>query len=184
MLKLNNDVLALNRVVTEAKRFLSLCKPAPQTRTKQNRVVGEKWVAPVRNGYKTNFDDAMFHDTGKAGLGVVIQNHEGEVMAALSEKIPMPPSITQLELLAARRAALFAQEVGLRNSILEGDSKIVINSLRRGDMFQYAFGHLIQDTLVYVNALESYSFSHVLRQGNFVADALAKKARFGSSLTV
>lgn len=152
-LRLNNEVLPLNRVVTEAKRFLSLYKLAPQTRMKQNRAVRNKWVAPVRNEYKTNLDGAMIHDTGEVGLGVVIWNHEGEVMAALSEKIPQPPSVTQLELLAARRAALFVQEVGLHNSILEGDSEIVINSLKRCDMFQSAFGHLIQDTLVYVNAL-------------------------------
>ena len=60
----------------------------------------------------------------------------------------------------------------------------VINSLRKCDIFQSAFGHLIQDTLVYVNSLQSFSFSHVYRQGNSVADALAKKARFGSFLTV
>ena len=45
-------------------------------------------------------------------------------------------------------------------------------------MFQYAFGHLIQDTMVYVDSLESYSFSHIYRQGNSVADALAKKGFF------
>ena len=67
---------------------------------------------------------------------------------------------------------------------MEGDSEIVINSFRKGDMFQSAFGHLIKGMLVYVNSLESYSFSHIYRQGNSVADALAKKAKFVSSLTV
>jgi len=105
-------------------------------------------------------------------------------MAAMSEKIPLPPFVTQLECLAAKLAALFVQEVGLRHTTLEGDSKTVINSLKRGDMFQSAFGHLIHDTLAFVEALESYTFSYVLRQGNSVADALAKKAKFGSSLTI
>ena len=49
-------------------------------------------------------------------------------------------------------------------------------------MFQYAFGHLIQDTMVYVDSLESYSFSHIYRQGNSVADALAKKGLFFNCL--
>ena len=89
-----------------------------------------------------------------------------------------------MELLAARQAALFVQEVGLHSSILEGDSEIVINSLRKGEMFQSTFGHLIQDTMVYINSLQSFSFSHIYRQGNSVADALAKKAKFGSSLTI
>ena len=93
----------------------------------------------------------MFHNSSEATLGVVIRNHEREVMAALSnKKKTLPPSITQLELLATRQAALFVQEVGLHSSILEGDSEIV------GDMFQYAFGHIIQDTLVYVNSLQSF----------------------------
>lgn len=105
-------------------------------------------------------------------------------MTAMSEKIPLPPSVTQLECLATKRAALFVQEVGLCHTTLEGDSETIINSLKRGDMFQSAFEHLIHDTLAYVEALESCTFSHVLRQGNSVADALAKKAKFGSSLTV
>lgn len=32
----------------------------------------------------------MFTDTGEAGIGVVIQNRDGDVMVALSEKIPQP----------------------------------------------------------------------------------------------
>ena len=91
---------------------------------KQTRTARVKWTAPNRNGYETNFDSAMFHDSGEAGLGLVIWNHEGEVMAGLSEKIPFPPSVTQLELIVARRVALLVQEVGLRNSILEGDWKL------------------------------------------------------------
>ena len=65
---------------------LSLHKPTPQTRMKQTRTARERWTAPDRNGYKTNFDGAMFHDSGEVGLGVVIRNDEGEVMAALSGK--------------------------------------------------------------------------------------------------
>ena len=99
MLRLNTEALPLNRVVVEAKRYLSPHKPAPYTKIKQTRTARVKWTAPDINGYKTNFDGAMFHDSGEAGLGVVIRNHEGEVMASLSEKIPLPPSVTQLELL-------------------------------------------------------------------------------------
>ena len=51
-------------------------------------------------------------------------------------------------------------------------------------MFQSAYGHLIKDTLSYVHSLRSFSFSHSYRQGNSVADALAKNARFCSGLTV
>ena len=126
----------------------------------------------------------MFTDKGKAGLGVVIRNHAGEIIAALSEKIPQPPLVTCLELLVARHATIFVHEVGLHESILEGDSETVIKFLQKGDMFQFAYGHLFKDTMLNVNSLRSSSFSHTYRKGNSVVDALAKKARFSSNLTI
>lgn len=100
--RLKQDVVPLNRVVFEAKRYLSLHKLVRMTKLQLLRSAGMKWRLPDRIGYKTNFDGAMFHDTGEAGLGIVIQNHEGEVMVALSEEIPQPSLVTLLELLAAR----------------------------------------------------------------------------------
>ena len=55
--------------------------------------------------YKTNFDRAVFAKSREAGIGVVIRNSNGEVVVALSEKIPNPNSVEVLEALAARRAA-------------------------------------------------------------------------------
>ena len=78
---------------------------------------------------------------------MVIRNSKDEVMASLSEKIPNPPSIVLLELLAARRAALFINEIGLDNSIPEGDSEVIINALNKGALFNTALGYLLKDTL-------------------------------------
>ena len=61
---------------------------------------------------KINFDGAWFRESDKASLGVVIQNGEGQVLAALFEQIVKPPTVEILELLAARRAVTFAAESG------------------------------------------------------------------------
>ena len=61
---------------------------------------------------KINFDGAWFRELDKAGLGVVIRNGEGQVLAALSEQIVKPPTVEILELLAARSAVTFAAESG------------------------------------------------------------------------
>ena len=61
---------------------------------------------------KINFDGAWFRELDKGGLGVVIRNGEGQVLAALSEQIVKPPTVEILELLAARRAVTFAAESG------------------------------------------------------------------------
>ena len=50
-------------------------------------VVVNKQSPPTLENLKTNFDGAIFGESYKAGIGVFIRNFEGEVMAALSEKI-------------------------------------------------------------------------------------------------
>ena len=74
------------------------------TSTKQRRTQTTTWTLPQDNWYKINFDGATFADDRTAGLGVVIRNKEGRVMASLSQKIPLPISVIEVEVLAARRA--------------------------------------------------------------------------------
>ena len=43
------------------------------------------WWSPLpENCYKVNFDLALFYHLGSVGIGVVVQDHRGDVMAALS----------------------------------------------------------------------------------------------------
>ena len=74
----------------------------------------------------------MFGKSEVAGVGVIVRNSKGEVMAALAKKIKKPPSVDVLELLAARRAALFSQELGLDRVIFEGYSEQVMKVLQWG----------------------------------------------------
>ena len=71
------------------------------------------WLPPSPSVYKVNFDGATFSDIATAGLGVVVRDSEGLVIAALSERIRLPPTVAALEALACRRSILFAIELGL-----------------------------------------------------------------------
>lgn len=104
------------------------------------------WKPPDSGQVKTNFDSAMFRDLQAAGIGVVVHNSEGEVLAALSEGIPMPSSVVILESLGARRAVQFIHEIGLRNSVFKVDSMTSINALRGRSLLLSSFGHLIKET--------------------------------------
>ena len=42
------------------------------------------WQAPIQHAYKVNFDGAVFADEGIAGMGVVIRNDHGLIMASLT----------------------------------------------------------------------------------------------------
>ena len=69
-----------------------------------------------------NYDGAIFQEQGRASIGVVIRNSAGDVMASLSQQIPMPTMVAQVEAMATRRAVEFAQELGITRAIIEGDS--------------------------------------------------------------
>ena len=87
-------------------------------------------------------------------------------------------------MLATRRAAAFTREMGIESCILEGDSQIVIKALQDGDKTFSEFGHLLQDMLSHLNSFKNWSLSHTLKQGNAVADALARRAKFSFPFTI
>ena len=47
-----------------------------------------KWRPPIAPCVKANFDGAIFSQDGLAGIGVIIRNEQGLVMATLSQQIP------------------------------------------------------------------------------------------------
>ena len=108
----------------------------------------------------------------------------GEVMAALSKKIKKPPIVDILELLAAKRAMWVSLKTGFNKSVIEGDSELVIRSLRFGGLANSQGCYLIKDILFIVNSFQRISFSHVVWQGNAVAHALAQRARHSFPLLV
>lgn len=108
---------------------------------------------------------------------MVIRDHEGGVIGALSERIALPPSVEDVEALAGRKVILFAQELGLQDVIVEGDAKIIINSLNTDDDCMASFGHLIEDSRQVAASFRAFAFSHVKRKLNSVPDKLAKLAR-------
>ena len=57
------------------------------------------------------FDGATFNEMGTAGMDVVVRNCLGSVLGALSQRIQLPASTATVELLACRKAMLFAREL-------------------------------------------------------------------------
>ena len=112
---------------------------------------------------KANFDGAIFEDISAVGIGVVVRNEHGEIIAAMAEKIPLPDSVFTLETLAARHAVLFVQELSLRNVVFEGDSESSIQAISNRIFTHPSCGHIIHDILLFVNSFQSFSFSHVCR---------------------
>ena len=70
----------------------------------------------------------------EAGIGVIVRNDRGEMLVALSVKIPYLGSVVLVEVLVARKGVQFIMELGITQSIFEGDSKIVYKAFKVVDV--------------------------------------------------
>lgn len=100
----------------------------------QNSRVHVMWCAGSllqRACSKLIFDGTTFDNLALAGLGVVIRDEQGMIIAALSQQIPLPSSVNMVEALATRRALIFAQEISISSVEVEGDSLQVIRAINK-----------------------------------------------------
>ena len=115
---------------------------------------------------------------------MVVHDCQGNAIASLSEQAPLPFSPNIVEAIAAARAITFAQEFGIAEFMLEGDSEVVINSPQSKEASLSSFGHLLEtakSTLVTGKCIAS---SNVRRTGNKVVHNLVKHVRHVKDLSV
>ena len=117
-------------------------------------------------------------------MGVVIRNHDGLVIASLSEVVPLPSTIIEVETLVAHWIVEFALELGFDNIVLKGDSEVLIKLLNNCNRSLAPFGHIMNDIIFLASHFTCFSVTHVQRQCNKVAHSLARRAISSSPSSV
>ena len=125
-----------------------------------------------------NYDGAIFEETKEVGIGVIVCNENCEVLVALSKRISLLSLVKVLEALIARIIIQFIVELGILQLDFARDSKVVYKAIIVGDPPLSAIGHIVKDIVSIASFLRTHSFFHTRRQGNSIAHALAKRARF------
>ena len=181
---LKEPSLDKSKIFSAAAQYLSAFQLKFPMKVDKSLAIATKWSPPLGKEYKTDYDGAVFEDSSEARIGVVVRNATDEVLAALSEKFPYPGSVEVVEILAARRVVRFIVELGMSQSIFEGDSEIVYKTLKSVDVGHSSIGQYVKDIMSISGSFRTFSFSHTRRQSNCVAHALAKRARFSFPLLV
>ena len=105
-------------------------------------------------------------------------------MASLTQQIPLPSSVIEVEVLAARKALELTIELGFDNITLEGDFEVLIKSLEKGDNSLAHYDHLLADIHVLMARFSSLHIFHVRRNCNSLEHALARCASSTPDLSI
>ncbi|KAL0006362.1 hypothetical protein SO802_013923 [Lithocarpus litseifolius] len=136
------------------------------------------WLPPEPGVYKANVDGAVFKNLSCVGIGVLIRDYEGQVVAALSQRFFAPLGPFEVEAKAMEAAVIFARDVGIQNIIFEGDSLQVYNCLHGTSKAPPAVANVLNGILFHLQSFRSFSFSHIRREGNKASHILAQHAQF------
>ncbi|XP_048502752.1 uncharacterized protein LOC125498565 [Beta vulgaris subsp. vulgaris] len=168
----------LDRAKRNAEDFGSYAKriyPAwPQITPRSSRI----WLAPPAGFTKLNVDASLAVD-GWVGLGVVARQADGEVLFAATRRIRAHWSPEVAEAKAILMAVRLSKRYGFQEIILESDCQLVINKLLKNALRLSDLDSILHDILSSSVGFKSISWSHVRRDGNFVAHHLARLFPFG-----
>ena len=127
---------------------------------------------------KINFDGAVFSNTNQFDVGVVIRDAHGLVITSYSRKLPKVYRAVEVESLAVAMALSFALDIGISCFVLEGDSWEVFKALTNEEPTLTSYGLLVNDAKVISRNFNQLLYSHIRREGNFVAHSLARYADY------
>ena len=139
-------------------------------------VVSVTWNPPSSSMLKVNVDGATTKHKNTVGIGSVIRDELGRVIAAMSRKIQAPLGPLEVEAKAFEAGFQLARDMGYQDIILEGDSLILVRALCGLSSPPSTIDSMVVGMQLLCLDFRTVYVSHVRRQGNKPTHILAKYA--------
>ena len=161
-----------------ATHYLTEYSMAMEATAISNPVVEQRtsWSPPAPGCLKVNVDGAIVSAQRTAGIKVVIRNEDGSFKAVLSKKIMALLGAVDAEVKAFEASLLLANDLGVHDIVLEGDSMIIHNALCERSPPPTSVAAVIMGIQDLCKDFRRIEFTHVRRQSNRLAHLLAKHA--------
>ncbi|XP_042958203.1 uncharacterized protein LOC122293808 [Carya illinoinensis] len=112
------------------------------------------WSAPPLNVFKANWDVAVDKGKCKIGVGVMIRNWEGRVVASLRSPKDYFPNPHLAESYGVLKAILLCKQLELTQVIFEGNAKQVVLTLNNLNQVESSTGMIMSDAKVLLGSFE------------------------------
>ena len=127
-------------------------------------ILQQSWLLPSDPLYKVNVDGAVFNARNESGVGAIVRDANGLVVAALTKKIHAPLGPLEVEAKAFELGLEFAKDVRLQEFILEGDSLNMVRALQGLSLLSVSVMHIIYGIQSSCHDVRKVLFSHVCRK--------------------
>ncbi|KAK2639502.1 hypothetical protein Ddye_027297 [Dipteronia dyeriana] len=134
----------------------------------------EKWIPPSSGGYKVNTDVVLDAQEGHIGVGIIIRNDVGDVMASGAQRVMGGYSVPIAEAIAILKGMQFACNSGLNPCIFESDAHEVVYIINSRVSPLSEIGLIISDIMRLLDGPFNFHVTFAPRSANRVAHGLAK----------
>ncbi|KAI4985284.1 hypothetical protein ZWY2020_017914 [Hordeum vulgare] len=135
-----------------------------------------KWSPSPARSVLVNVDAASFAQTKRIGIGVVIRNHLGLVLAASRRFVDYVDNLELGEAIAMRHALTFAEETGFQQIIVASHCASLVSKVKSGKKGRSQIGAIVFNIKRRAPKFMSCNFAHVSRPCNEAAHVVAKSA--------
>lgn len=135
----------------------------------------DKWKGPAAGIAKIN-TDAAFKAGEAVGMGMVVRNAAGEVLASASGKRGGAGSAAVAEAMALRWSLELALDMGFQAVVVETDCAVLHGAWNVAASDRSYMAAVIRDCLDLSRLFRSFEFLLIRRTANLAADFLAKFA--------
>uniref|UniRef100_A0A803NGJ4 Reverse transcriptase domain-containing protein n=1 Tax=Cannabis sativa TaxID=3483 RepID=A0A803NGJ4_CANSA len=147
-----------------------------QTPEPAQQPFGAQWRPPDPLGLKLNVDAALHSDKKILGVGAVVRNHQGQVIAAFSKPVQGCFRSDEMEAKALFHSINWVMQQQLPITHIETDALRVSMALNSSSIDLSCFSDLIMDVRYLLSSFSGVIVSHVKRNANHAAHGLAKYA--------
>ncbi|KAM6559150.1 hypothetical protein CsatA_028389 [Cannabis sativa] len=174
-----SDYLAKCRNHTSKKQTTAVGQPVvPTASTSCNNTsaTGIRWLPPTGLGLKINVDAAVNNAEKKLGIGAIVRDSSGQVVAALSKPVQGCFRSDEMEAKALFHSLNWVLQYQFNITNIETDALRVYQALNSTSTDLSSFSDLILDVRCLLSFFPEAHISHTKRNANHAAHGLAKHA--------
>ncbi|XP_059065181.1 uncharacterized protein LOC131857107 [Cryptomeria japonica] len=136
------------------------------------------WQPPKNGWFKLNFDGASRGNPRQDGIGCCLSN-SNRIEVAQREKPVGIESNNKEKFMALVEGIEMCNASVVEKLVVEGDSTIAINAMRKGSILNWMLDILLSRDLNLGKAFKKIIFNHIFQEGNSRADELANMGADG-----